>query len=280
MTVRRERRRNRSEEIGSDGRPDKASGDIEVLEKPVLEDLRGLKSEVFSSGSTRSGVVSASRMVSSSTLRSSLSHSRPISKHRRKSVHRHRSETEAKHHTKRKSTSKGDESSHSHIHVSSRPKVRSSTIRVTERRRENDSSDSDGDGVISVVYEESEAEREPKPKERKVKIIYVESERPRSSRRNSLKVADDDKVSRGDVKASTKSLHRSNTTSSHKLRSHSAQDIRESKPVMRRSHSLSQSHLLTKSHYEPSLNSKSTSKRASFFGIFTPTIKEERPPRL
>jgi hypothetical protein len=275
-TARREKRRKLREGIGSHGKPYKASGDIEVLEKPALEDLRCLRSEVYSAGSTRRRVVPTSRMVSSSISRSSLSHSKPISKHRHKSAHGHRSKSEVR----RKSTSKDDDSSHSYVYVPSRPKARSSTVRVSERRREDDSSDTDEDGVMSAVSEESGPEPEPKTKERKVKIIYVKSERPRSSRRNSLRVADNEKVSRDDVKIPTRSLHRSNTTSSHKPRSHSAQDIRESKPVMKKSHSLSQSHLPTKSLYEPSLNSKATNKRASFFGIFTPTIKEEKPPRL
>lgn len=278
----RERRRKRS--IGSDGKPYKACGDIEVLGKPALEGLRGVRSEVYSAGSTRRRVVPAPRMVSSSISRSSLSHSRPISKHRHKSAHVHRSETEVKRHTRRKSISKDDDSSHSYIYVPKRPKGRSSTVKVSERRREDDSSDTNEDGAMSTVSEESESEPEPKPKpkERKVKIIYVDSERPRSSRRNSPRVgAGDDKTTKGEVKASSKSLHRSNTTSSYRLRSQSAQDVQESKPVMKRSHSLSQSHLPTKPLYEPSMmSSKATTKRASFFGIFTPTIKEEKPPRL
>ena len=272
-----EKGRKRREGIGSHGKPYKASGDIEVLEKPAMEDLRCLRSEVYSAGSTRRRVVPTSRMVSSSISRASLSHSRPISKHRHKSAHGHRSKSEVR----RKSTSEDDDSSHSYVYVPPRPKARSSTVRVSERRREDNSSDADEDGVMSAVSEESgpEPEQGPKTKERKVKIIYVKSERPRSSRRNSLRVAGDEKTSRDDVKIPTRSLHRSNTASSHKPRSHSAQDIRESKPVMKKSHSLSQSHLPTKSLYEPSLNSKAT-KRASFFGIFTPTIKEEKPPRL
>jgi hypothetical protein len=279
--ARRERRRKWPEKIGSDGKHYKAGGDIEVLEKPALEDLHGLRSEVYSAGSTRRSEFPASRMVSSSTSRSSLSHSSPISKHRHKIAHVYRSETEVKQRIRRKSASKDDGSSHSYVYVPPRPKARSSTIRVSERRREDDSSDTDEDGVISAVSEESELEPELKPRERKVKIIHVKAERPRSSRRNSLRVADDDKISQYDVKASAKSSHRSNTTSSHNLRSQSGQDIGESKPVMKRSDSLSQSHVPTKSLYEHSFtNSKATSKRTSFFGIFTPTIKEEEPPRL
>jgi hypothetical protein len=279
-TARRERRRKRS--IGSGGSPYKACGDIEVLAKPALEDLRCLRSQLYSAGSTRRRVVPASRMVSPSISRSSLSHSRPVSKHKHNSAHIHRSETEVKKHTRRKSISKDDESSHSYVCVSPRQKARSSTVTVSERRREDDSSGTDEDGVMSPISEESELEPEPKPKERKIKIIYVKSERPRSSRRNSLgAIADNNKTTKDNVKASTKSLRRSSTTSSHRLRSQSAQDIREPKPVMKRSHSLSQSHLPSKSLYEHSTtNSKPTSKRASFFGIFTPTIKEERPPRL
>jgi len=211
-------------------------------------------------------------MISSIT-RSSASHSRPVSKYRHKSAHVHRSKTEVKQHTRRKSISKNDDSSHY-------SKTRSSTIKISERRREDDSSDSDEDGAMSTVSEESEWEREQKPKERKVKIIYVKSERPRSSRRSLREVASDEKTSKGEVKVTTKSLNRS-ATSSHRIRSQSAQDVRESKPVLKRSHSLSQSHLPTKSHHEPPMtNSKATSRRASFFGLFTPTIKEEKPPRL
>jgi hypothetical protein len=276
----REKRRKRSE-IRSDGNAYRACGDIEVLGKPVLEDPRCLRSELYSAGSTRRRIVRASSMVSSSISRSSLSHSRSISKHRHKSAHVHRSETEVKQHTRRKSISEDDDSSH-YVYVPPRPKARSSTIKISERRREDDSSDTSEDGAMSTVSEESESEPEPKPKERKIKIIYVNNERPRSSWYNSLRVrADDAKTTKADGKASTKSLHRSNTTSSHRLRSQSAQDVREPKPVTKRSHSLSQSRLPTKSLYEPSMTgSKATNKRASFFGIFTPTIKEEKPPRL
>ncbi len=277
-----ERRRKRAEDIGSHGKPHGASGDIEVVEKPALEDLRGFRSELYSAGSTRRRVVPGSRMVSSSISRPSLSHSRTISKHRHKNAHVHRSETEVRQHTRRKSTSKDDDSSH-YVYVHPRPKARSSTVKVCERRREDDSSDTDEEGLMSALSERSESESKPKPKtkERKVKIIYMKSEQPRPSRRSSVRAADDDKMTTHDAKISTKSSHRSNTTSSHKLRSQSAQDIRESKPLMKRSHSLSQSHLPTKSLYEASLtNSKATSKRASFFGIFAPTIKEEKPPRL
>jgi hypothetical protein len=266
------RKRWRKQSIGSDGKPCRACGDIEALEKPALEDLHGLRSELYSAGSTKRRVVPASSMVSSSILRSSVSHSRPISKHRHKSAHVHRSKTEVKQHTRRKSISKNDDSSHY-------AKTRSSTIKISERRREDDSSDTDEDGAMSTVSEESEWER--KPKERKVKIIYVKSERPRSSRRSLRDVARDEKTSKDEVKVSTKSLNRSNTTSSHRIRSQSVQDVRESKSVLKRSHSLSQSHLPAKSHHEPPMaNSKATSRRASFFGLFTPTIKEEKPPRL
>jgi hypothetical protein len=275
----RERRRKRS--IGSDPKPYKACRDIEALGKTALEDLCGLRSELYSTGFTRHRVVPASSMVSPYISRSSLSHSRPVSKNRHKSAHVRRSETEAKQHTRRKSISKNNHSSY-YVYVPPLPKARSSTIKISERRREDDSSNTDDDEATSTVSEESELEQEQKPKERKVKIIYVNSERPRSSRRNSLRdVVNDEKTSKDEVKASAKSSHRSNTTSSHRTRSQSARDVRASKPVIKRSHSLSQSHLPTKSHYEPSMmNSKATSKRASFFGIFTPTIKEEKPPRL
>lgn len=272
-----ERRRTRSE-ICSDGESYKACGDIE---RPAREELRGLRSEPISAGSRRRRVVPASTMVSSSILRSSLSHSRPISKHRRKSELVHRSETGVKQHTRRTSISKDDDSSH-YISVPRRPKVRSSTIKTVERRQEDDSSDTNEDEPMSIVSEESESEAKPKPRERKEKITIMKTERPRSSRRNSVRdAANDEKTSKDDINASTRSLHRSNTKSSHRTRSQSVQGVRESEPVRKRRHSLSQSRLPTKSPHEPSMtNSKATSRHPSFLGIMLPPIiKEEKPPK-
>jgi hypothetical protein len=205
-------------EFPPDGDPDKACGDIEVLERPAQENLRGLRSEIYSAGPTRRRVVSASSMASSSISRSSLSHSRPISEHRHKSELVHRSHTEVKRHKRRKSISKDDDDSSHYISVPRRSKARTSTIKIIERGRDDDSSDTGEDGAMSVVSDESGSEAKPKPNERKPKVTYVKPEQPRSSRRNSLRdVADDEKTSKDKVKASTKSLHRSNTTSSHRV---------------------------------------------------------------
>jgi hypothetical protein len=238
-------------------------------------------------------------MVSSSISRSSLSHSRPISRHRHKSAHVHRSETDIRSHRKRKTTSRDDESSYISAYGPARPRERSTPVRALERRASRRGDVSSGSSErrprpMSAVSEESETESEsepdpkpdPEPKARKVRVVYVTSERPKSSRRSSHKhVGDDGKRAKDEIKGSTKSIHRSNTTSSHKLRSQSAQDIRdlrESRPSLKRSHTLSASHLPTKPLYEPSLTSaKNTSKRMSnFFGFLAPTIKEEKPPRL
>jgi hypothetical protein len=294
--ARRERRRKRAE-IGWDGKlPYKDGGDIEGLEKPTLEKLRSLRSELYSASSRKRRVVPASRMISSSILRSSFSHSKPISKHRHKSAHSHGSETERKSHRKRKATSRDDESSYISVYGPPRPRERPTTVKVPERRTSRRDEVSSGSSerrprAMSAVSEESvtesESEPEPKPERKarkvKVKVIYV-TERPKSSRRSSHKLVEEDgKRNKDDVKTSANSVHRSNTTSSHKLRSQSAQDVRESRPVLKRSHTLSASYLPPKPLYEPSLTgAKNTNRRptSSFFGLFAPSIKEEKPPRL
>lgn len=261
-----------------------------------MEELRNLRSELYSASSRKRRVVLASSMVSSSISRSSLSHSKPISKHRRKSAYSHRSEAKKKQHRKRKAISRDDGSSYVSVYGPPRPRERSSNVTVSERRtswRDDVSSESSDRGPrsMSAVSEESEMESEsesepeiePEQKPRKVKVIYVMNERPKSSRHSSHKVGGGDgKRKKDGVKASTKSVHRSNTTSSRRIRSQSAQDVRESRPVLKRSNTTSASSLPTKL-YEPSLTStKNTNKRASasFFGLFASTIKEEKPPRL
>lgn len=284
--MRRERRDKRS--IRSDGKLYESRGDIEVSEEPVLRDLRGLRSVFHSVGPGKRRVVPVSRMVSSSILRSSLSSSKPLSKHRYKNAHAHRSETGISQLGRRKSTSRDDFSSFVYRDGTRRPRARLPTAKVSERRAsrlDDDFSDSGEEfKSMSTVSEELESEPEPRPerKERKVKVIHIEDERPKSSRHGLHRlIGGNGKTTKDDARVSTKSLHRSNTTSSHKLRSQSAQDVQKSRPALERSHTISVSHLPTKSPYQSSLTStKGTQKRSSFLGIFAPPIKEEKPPRL
>lgn len=53
------------------------------------------------------------------------------------------------------------------------------------------------------------------------------------------------------------------------------------RPVLKRSHSTSGSHLPRKSTAnEPSVTALNAGRRSSFMGMFTPAIKEEAPAKL
>jgi hypothetical protein len=209
----RRKGRRKGEEIGSEDGPDKWRGDIEDARKPAPEELRNLRNDLYSGGSTKRRTVHASRMATSLS-RSSLSHSKSSSRHRSKSIDAHRSEAEIKPHKRRRKSSRDEESAPIYVYGPPKAKVRSATVKVTEKRayRQDDSSSdsSTNDGILSIVSEESEHEH----KTRKVKVVYVKSERPRSSRRKGG--ADGEKTAKDSVKMPSKSLSRSHISTSRR----------------------------------------------------------------
>jgi hypothetical protein len=215
--VRRQRGRLR-DCTGSSGDSDKSDGDIELLQRPTLEDARRTTEDSDSGGSLnrRRSV----RMPSVEVTQSVTSSSRSATRHRRRKVEGYRSHVEhghRHHHRRRRSALEEEEEEDEPVYVYGSPRtpMKSTSVRISEVRvlgRGNSQSSSDKDESMSVISEKQVSpSREKRTKEPRT------DEKPRSSgHRSRRRLVEDEKDFRRKARASTSSVHRSSTHHSRK----------------------------------------------------------------
>lgn len=192
--IRRSEGGRRRAEIGSHADATTTRGDIDVVKKPTLHEVRSTRSHLYTGGRPgRKRTAAAPKMA---TSRSAVTASKPLSSHRHSKTRssRHRSDSEAKPRHRAKSSSTEEDRDEVYVYRPPRTKARSSTVRVAEKETVNDDDDSDDrDGVMSVISEE------PSGHEKKVKYVYVRTDKPKSSVQNSRRrSAGDVKLDKGD----------------------------------------------------------------------------------
>lgn len=212
---RRARRRARSGHVEAF---DKLRDDIELVQQPTVEDLPGIRTDLYTSGSVpQRRVAHSTKMQTAPVSRSASSTS--ASQHRNRRPLSHRSDSEERHHRRRRPSRNDGYEAPVYVYGAprheKRPRTRISKVRVLGKGDGSHTS-SEKEGSMPVISEENDE----RPRHENINERETKAEKPvSSSHRRRRRRAEEERVARRqarEVKESATSVSRNKTSSPRK----------------------------------------------------------------